>query len=76
MHAFISLIIDFAVSFFLKLRTANRDEEIGTLKAVNKQNAEALKDEVVAKNVSDRIDDLDGNKLGGLSAKLNDRHGG
>lgn len=76
LKTFISLIVDFAISVFMKLRTVNRDEEIGVLKMVNKQNAEALKDEQIAKNVSDRIDGLPDDRFDGLSATLNDRHRG
>lgn len=74
MKILISLIVNLAVSLFMKLRTANRDEEMGTLKAVNKINAEALKDDRIAKNVSDRIDISPDDKLVSLSDKLNSRH--
>lgn len=70
----ISFIAELAVNIFMKLRAANRDEEIGVLKTINKQNAEALKDEQIAKNVSDRIDSLPDAKLDSLSDKLNNRH--
>lgn len=76
LKTFISLIVDFAISVFMKLHMVNRDEEIGVLKTVNKQNAEALKDEQIAKNVSDRIDGLPDDRFDSLSATLNDRHRG
>ena len=67
--AIISAGLKFALSYFLP----SKDEKLGQAEEANKIQAGVIKDEQVAKNVGDRVDNMSTADANQLQFDLNDR---